>query len=220
MISTFPVALRGATAPTPMWAHEHDVEPAALQQLRNIAALPWVHGVRVMPDVHLGKGLTIGSVIAMRDAVSPNAVGVDIGCARSCASGADLHEHVPAGSPRGGPPGRWWDDGQIWCTVFEASCRANTIRGALRALSIEARTGTHPAAPSPVRISAHQGAERKQSREHHTHHPRAPLGRSRGGRELRAGRPLAPRRHRPVGRHGRWRVRRADRPPPRRLPCP
>ena len=53
MISTFPVALRGATAPTPMWAHEHDVEPAALQQLRNIAALPWVHGVRVMPDVHL-----------------------------------------------------------------------------------------------------------------------------------------------------------------------
>nr|WP_322746854.1 RtcB family protein [Cellulomonas sp. S1-8] len=63
-----------------MWAHEHDVEPAALQQLRNIAALPWVHGVRVMPDVHLGKGATVGSVIAMRDAVSPNAVGVDIGC--------------------------------------------------------------------------------------------------------------------------------------------
>nr|WP_322645526.1 RtcB family protein [Oerskovia sp. JB1-3-2] len=63
-----------------MWAHEHDVEPAALAQLRNIAALPWVEGVRVMPDVHLGKGATVGSVIAMRDAVSPNAVGVDIGC--------------------------------------------------------------------------------------------------------------------------------------------
>jgi len=63
-----------------MWAHEHDVEPAALQQLRNIAALPWVEGLRVMPDVHLGKGATVGSVIAMRDAVSPNAVGVDIGC--------------------------------------------------------------------------------------------------------------------------------------------
>ncbi|WP_304608337.1 RtcB family protein [Isoptericola luteus] len=63
-----------------MWAHEHDVEPAARTQLRNIAALPWVEGVRVMPDVHLGKGATVGSVIAMRDAVSPNAVGVDIGC--------------------------------------------------------------------------------------------------------------------------------------------
>ncbi|HNV40233.1 MAG TPA: RtcB family protein [Ornithinibacter sp.] len=75
-----PVELRGATAPTLMWAHEHEVEPAALNQLRNIAALPWVHGVRVMPDVHLGKGATVGSVVAMRQAVSPAAVGVDIGC--------------------------------------------------------------------------------------------------------------------------------------------
>src|SRR5690625_3604237 len=33
-----------------------------------------------MPDVHLGKGATVGSVIAMRAAVSPSAVGVDIGC--------------------------------------------------------------------------------------------------------------------------------------------
>lgn len=51
-----------------------------MQQLRNIADLQWVHGVRVMPDVHLGKGATVGSVIAMRDAVAPAAVGVDIGC--------------------------------------------------------------------------------------------------------------------------------------------
>jgi tRNA-splicing ligase RtcB len=42
--------------------------------------MPWVHGVRVMPDVHVGKGATVGSVIAMKQAVSPNAVGVDIGC--------------------------------------------------------------------------------------------------------------------------------------------
>lgn len=78
--SPFPVSLSGAATPTLMWAHEHDVEAQALTQLRNIAALPWVEGVRVMPDVHLGKGATVGSVIAMRDAVSPNAVGVDIGC--------------------------------------------------------------------------------------------------------------------------------------------
>ncbi|KQY60738.1 Fis family transcriptional regulator [Aeromicrobium sp. Root495] len=63
-----------------MWAHPFDVEPAALEQLRNISRLPWVHGLRVMPDVHLGKGATVGSVVAMRDAVSPSAVGVDIGC--------------------------------------------------------------------------------------------------------------------------------------------
>jgi tRNA-splicing ligase RtcB len=78
--NTFPVSLPGARAETLMWAHPHEVEPAALDQLRNISRLPWVHGVRVMPDVHLGKGATVGSVVAMRDAVSPSAVGVDIGC--------------------------------------------------------------------------------------------------------------------------------------------
>lgn len=76
----FPVALPGAVADTRMWAHPYDVEPAALDQLRNISRLPWVHGVRVMPDVHLGKGATVGSVVAMKQAVSPSAVGVDIGC--------------------------------------------------------------------------------------------------------------------------------------------
>lgn len=75
-----PVTLGDTRNPVKMWADEESVEPAALQQLRNIASMPWVHGVRVMPDVHLGKGATIGSVIAMRQAVSPAAVGVDIGC--------------------------------------------------------------------------------------------------------------------------------------------
>lgn len=79
-MTTFPVALPGAQAPTLMWADPAQVEHAALEQLRTISRLPWVHGVRVMPDVHLGKGATVGSVIAMRDAVSPAAVGVDIGC--------------------------------------------------------------------------------------------------------------------------------------------
>lgn len=76
----FPVELPGTRARTLMWANESDIEQAALQQLRGLARLEWVHGVRVMPDVHLGKGATVGSVIAMRDAVSPAAVGVDIGC--------------------------------------------------------------------------------------------------------------------------------------------
>lgn len=81
MTDTFPVPLPGAANDnTLMWAHPHDIEPAALDQLRNISRLPWVDRVRVMPDVHLGKGATVGSVIAMRDAVSPSAVGVDIGC--------------------------------------------------------------------------------------------------------------------------------------------
>lgn len=70
----------GARVPIRMWTDPDGVESQAMAQLRNIANLPWVHGVAVMPDVHLGKGATVGSVIAMRQAVSPAAVGVDIGC--------------------------------------------------------------------------------------------------------------------------------------------
>ncbi|HWM03897.1 MAG TPA: RtcB family protein [Actinophytocola sp.] len=64
-----------------LWTRPESVEPAAMRQLHNISALPWTFKhVAVMPDVHYGKGATVGSVIAMRDAVSPAAVGVDIGC--------------------------------------------------------------------------------------------------------------------------------------------
>src|SRR3954453_22948962 len=63
------------------WADPAEIESVALDQLRNIASLPWVfHHVAAMPDVHFGKGATVGSVVAMKDAVSPAAVGVDIGC--------------------------------------------------------------------------------------------------------------------------------------------
>lgn len=80
MDNNFPTRLLGTAAPVDMWANEWGVEAQALQQLRRIADLPWTHRVAVMPDVHLGKGATVGSVIAMRNAVSPSAVGVDIGC--------------------------------------------------------------------------------------------------------------------------------------------
>ena len=78
-MSVYPVALTG-TDNTLMWADEAGIEEAARQQLRNVADLPWTHGVRVMPDVHYGLGATVGSVIAMEQAVAPAAVGVDIGC--------------------------------------------------------------------------------------------------------------------------------------------
>lgn len=64
-----------------LWTQLDSVESQALDQLKNIAALPWVFKhVAVMPDVHYGKGATVGSVIAMNGALSPAAVGVDIGC--------------------------------------------------------------------------------------------------------------------------------------------
>jgi len=76
-------AVEGARVPIRMWTDPSSVEDAAMQQLHNVANLPWVHGLAVMPDVHYGKGATVGSVIAMRHAVSPAAVGVDIGCGMS-----------------------------------------------------------------------------------------------------------------------------------------
>lgn len=73
--------LNSGRVPVKLWTKLEDVESTALDQLRNIASLPWVaHHVAVMPDVHFGKGATVGSVIAMRNAVCPAAVGVDIGC--------------------------------------------------------------------------------------------------------------------------------------------
>src|SRR5437016_13205132 len=63
------------------WTQPGEIEGVALDQLKNIASLPWVfHHVAAMPDVHFGKGATVGSVIAMKDAVAPAAVDVDIGC--------------------------------------------------------------------------------------------------------------------------------------------
>src|ERR1700689_3575786 len=73
--------VKGKNVDVHLWARPSEVEPAALDQLRNIAALPWVfHHVAAMADVHLGAGATVGSVIAMKGAVAPAAVGVDIGC--------------------------------------------------------------------------------------------------------------------------------------------
>lgn len=87
--------LRGGQVPIRMWADPATVESAALDQLRNVAGLPWVHGVAVMPDVHYGKGATVGSVIAMRDAVSPAAVGVDIGCGMTAVRSGLTVEDMP-----------------------------------------------------------------------------------------------------------------------------
>lgn len=73
--------VKGKNVDIHLWAQATEVESSALDQLRNIAALPWVfHHVAAMADVHLGAGATVGSVIAMKGAVSPAAVGVDIGC--------------------------------------------------------------------------------------------------------------------------------------------
>ena len=64
-----------------MWTRGVPVDEQARAQLTHIARMPFVHShLAVMPDVHVGKGATVGSVIATQGAIIPAAVGVDIGC--------------------------------------------------------------------------------------------------------------------------------------------
>ena len=70
-----------AGVPLKLWDSHEPFEDGAMQQLRNVASLPFVHKhVAGMPDVHWGKGATVGSVVATKGAIVPAAVGVDIGC--------------------------------------------------------------------------------------------------------------------------------------------
>jgi tRNA-splicing ligase RtcB len=64
-----------------MWTRGVPVDESAKRQLENTARLPFVfRHLAVMPDVHFGRGATVGSVIATKGAIIPAAVGVDIGC--------------------------------------------------------------------------------------------------------------------------------------------
>lgn len=108
----------GSATPIKGWVRGVPLEQQAHEQLRNIASIPFVGPwVAVMPDVHLGKGATVGSVIPTRGAIIPAAVGVDIGCGmaavRTTLRAKDLPDSlaqlrssiersVPVGNGRGG----------------------------------------------------------------------------------------------------------------------
>ena len=108
----------GSATPIRGWVRGVPLEDQARQQLQNIASIPFVGPwVAVMPDVHLGKGATVGSVIPTRGAIIPAAVGVDIGCGmaavRTTLRASDLPDSlaqlrsgiersVPVGNGRGG----------------------------------------------------------------------------------------------------------------------
>ncbi|MFM7427039.1 MAG: RtcB family protein [Elainella sp.] len=68
------------SVPVLSWAN-HDLGSDETKMAKNVASLPFVFKhVALMPDVHLGKGALVGSVVATKDAILPAAVGVDIGC--------------------------------------------------------------------------------------------------------------------------------------------
>ena len=85
-------------APIKAWVKGVPVEPDAEVQLRNMAGLPFIYKhVAVMPDVHLGKGATVGCVIPTKGAIVPAAVGVDIGCGMMAAMTNLVANDLPDG---------------------------------------------------------------------------------------------------------------------------
>jgi tRNA-splicing ligase RtcB (3'-phosphate/5'-hydroxy nucleic acid ligase) len=120
------------------WTRGVPVEPEAVKQLQNLASLPFIHKwLAVMPDVHLGKGATVGSVVPTHRAIIPAAVGVDIGCGmmaeQTSLSASDLPDSlrevrsaieaaVPHGRSvtRGGrDKGSWGDAPVAQCAVWK-----------------------------------------------------------------------------------------------------
>lgn len=85
--------LKTKGVPIMLYAPPEEVEREAIKQLIAVAESPLPVGfVSAMPDVHLGKGVTIGSVFASEKYVCPNAVGVDIGCGMCAVPMVDLHK--------------------------------------------------------------------------------------------------------------------------------
>jgi tRNA-splicing ligase RtcB len=104
----------GKAAPIKMWTRGVPVDEASKGQLLNTASMPFIYKwMAVMPDVHFGKGSTIGSVIPTKGAIIPAAVGVDIGCGmmavRTSLDANDLPDslgHVRAALEQAVPHGR------------------------------------------------------------------------------------------------------------------
>jgi tRNA-splicing ligase RtcB len=134
--------------PVKMWTRGVPVEDEARKQLANAARLPVVFKhIAAMPDVHLGIGATVGSVIPTLKAIIPAAVGVDIGCgmmaAKTTLRAQDLPDNlgplrsaIERAVPHGRAPKGWSrDEGawehppesvdQVWATLadeFDALC--------------------------------------------------------------------------------------------------
>jgi tRNA-splicing ligase RtcB len=164
------VEMQGST-PIKLWTTsslgEVPVEDKALAQLRNIASLPFVfRHVAAMPDVHLGMGATVGSVIATRGAIVPAAVGVDIGCGmeavRTGLRAADLpdslagirssiEQAVPHGRTNHGGPGDRGAWGEPPTEVQEAWSRLGADARYLRLVD------RHPKVDRNAQPPAHLG---------------------------------------------------------------
>ncbi len=115
--------------PIKTWTKGVPFEDEARAQLKNISRLPFIHKwVAAMPDVHLGKGATIGSVVPTLGAVIPAAVGVDIGCGMMAVKTSLTAKQLPdnlsavrfameAAIPHGRSMRRGRRDKGAWCDI-------------------------------------------------------------------------------------------------------
>ena len=129
-------ARHAGAAPVKMWTRGVPVADLPMQQLLNTASLPFIYKwLAVMPDVHFGKGSTIGSVVPTLGAIIPAAVGVDIGCGmmavRTSLTAADLPDTLAPlrtaleqAVPHGRRVGRGKRDTGSWAVPPEAATRA------------------------------------------------------------------------------------------------
>ena len=82
--------------PIKAWTKGVPFDEKSQQQVNKMATMPFIHKwIAVMPDVHLGKGATIGSVIPTIGAVIPAAVGVDLGCGMMAAKTTLIATDLP-----------------------------------------------------------------------------------------------------------------------------
>jgi len=85
--------------PIKLWLN--DIEDGALTQAKNLANLPFIFKhIALMPDCHQGYGMPIGGVMATKDVIVPNAVGVDIGCGVMAVKTNLVHRNVTSGKLR------------------------------------------------------------------------------------------------------------------------
>ena len=138
--------------PIKMWTQGVPVEDEARQQLMNTAKMPFIYKhLAVMPDVHLGKGSTIGSVIPTLGAIIPAAVGVDIGCgmmaARTTLKASDLPDNLHglrSAIERAVPHGRSLTRGKRDKGAWDAPPEAVDAMWADLLPGFERITGKHP----------------------------------------------------------------------------
>ena len=136
MSRNYEVLESGTGGLTKMWTRGVPVEDSALEQLRNVASMPFIHKwVAAMPDVHWGRGATVGSVIPTHKAIIPAAVGVDLGCgmmaSRTTLSAEDLPDNlsglrtaIEAAVPHGRSADGGRGDRGAWSDAPEAVLRA------------------------------------------------------------------------------------------------